>query len=202
MCLGVTAFAAGTSELTNLLSTYDQENSKLQSKILILNRIYKEYCLPLALYENIKSSIRYQYKNDIEELVEFIQDLPNNLKVEVSFFVFESTFRELQFFNKQPLTFIAWICPLLKPAIVGKDQFIFIDGDDISCIYFFKEGQASYVLPRHRNMRYLNLTKGKHFGIICIIASFLQKDNFSFDLDDWINHKDNLKRHFSIQCQD
>ena len=29
MCLGVTAFAAGTSELTNLLSSYDQENAQL-----------------------------------------------------------------------------------------------------------------------------------------------------------------------------
>ena len=27
MCLGVTAFAAGTSELTNILSSYDQENA-------------------------------------------------------------------------------------------------------------------------------------------------------------------------------
>lgn len=41
MCLGVTAFAAGTSELTTLLQTYDNENTRLQEKILILNRIYK-----------------------------------------------------------------------------------------------------------------------------------------------------------------
>lgn len=54
MCFGVTAFALGTSELTNLISTYDQENAKLQEKILLLNRIYKEYFLPLKLYENVK----------------------------------------------------------------------------------------------------------------------------------------------------
>ena len=72
MCVGVTAFAAGTSELTNLLQTYDQENSRLQEKIFILNRIYKEYNLPLNVYENVKQSIRYQFKNDIEELVTFI----------------------------------------------------------------------------------------------------------------------------------
>ena len=30
MCIGVTAFAAGTSFITNLLSSYDQENAKLQ----------------------------------------------------------------------------------------------------------------------------------------------------------------------------
>ena len=57
MCLGVTAFAAATSELTNLLQTYDQQNARLHEKVLILNRIYKDYCLPLKLYENVKKSL-------------------------------------------------------------------------------------------------------------------------------------------------
>ena len=99
MCLGVTAFAAGTSEMTTLLQTYNQENTTLQEKIFILNRIYKQYCLPLNLYENVKKSIKFQYTNDIEEIVKFIEVLPNDLKIEMSYFVFESTFRELQFFK-------------------------------------------------------------------------------------------------------
>ena len=56
MIVGVTAFAAGTSALTNLLSNYDHENEKFQQKVLLLNRIYKEYCLPLELYDNIKKT--------------------------------------------------------------------------------------------------------------------------------------------------
>ena len=83
----------------------------------MLNRIYKEYKLPLNLYENVKQSLNYLYKNDIEDVVAFIQDLPNDLKVEVSFYVFEKTFSELDFFRGRPLTFIAWVCPLLKPLI-------------------------------------------------------------------------------------
>ena len=55
--------------------------------------------------------------NDIDELIEFIEKLPNDLRVEVSFFVFEKTFRQIEFFKGKPLTFIAWICPLLKPII-------------------------------------------------------------------------------------
>lgn len=47
MIVGVTAFAAGTSTLTNLLSSYEQENKNVQEKIDVLNRIYKEYYLPL-----------------------------------------------------------------------------------------------------------------------------------------------------------
>ena len=39
MCIGVTAFATGTSYLTNLLQTYDVENKQMDEKIEILNRI-------------------------------------------------------------------------------------------------------------------------------------------------------------------
>ena len=121
MCLGVTAFAAGTSELTNLLSNYDSENAKLQEKFYLLNRIYKEYALPLDLYENAKQSIRYRYKHDLEELIKFIDELPNDLRIEFHFFIFEKTFKKLYFFKGKPLTFIAWVCPLMKPLFKNKD---------------------------------------------------------------------------------
>lgn len=61
MISGVTAFATGTSAMTNLISTYDHENAKLQERVVILNRIYKDYCLPLTLYENVKKSLKYIY---------------------------------------------------------------------------------------------------------------------------------------------
>lgn len=93
MIVGVTAFAAGTSSLTNLLQSYDHENARLQEKVLMLNRIYKDYCLPLKLYENVKKSLRYQYKNDIEDLLKFVEQLPQDLRIEVSLFIFEKTFK-------------------------------------------------------------------------------------------------------------
>ena len=58
MCLGVTAFAAGTGEFTNMLQTYDQENARLQEQFHLLNRLYKDYGLPLSVYENVKQTIR------------------------------------------------------------------------------------------------------------------------------------------------
>jgi len=59
MVFGVTVFAWGTSTLTNLLQTYDKEDQKFHQKMLTLNRIYKEYCLPLKLYDNVKKSISF-----------------------------------------------------------------------------------------------------------------------------------------------
>lgn len=47
MCIGVTAFAMGTSTLTNVLQSYDQEDKNLQDKINKLDQIHKDYFLPL-----------------------------------------------------------------------------------------------------------------------------------------------------------
>ena len=50
MLVGVISFSFGTGSLSSIMQNYDQANSKLQERITVLNRIYKEYCLPLELY--------------------------------------------------------------------------------------------------------------------------------------------------------
>ena len=76
MIAGVTAFATGTSAMTNLINTYDHENARLQQKVMLLNRIYKDFFLPLKLYEDVKKSLKYQYKQDIDDVTNFLEELP------------------------------------------------------------------------------------------------------------------------------
>jgi len=119
----------------------------------------------------------------------------------VTYFIFEKTFKELEFFRNRPVSLIAWICPLLRPMIKSKDEYIFFEDDDVTCIYFFQKGQAGYILPRHKNLMYINLSKGKQFGIICILGHLLNRVG-NFEIDNWINYKGQLKRQNTIQCKD
>lgn len=129
-------------------------------------------------------------------MISFVTTLPQDLRLEVTLFIFESTFKNIHFFINRPVSFIAWICPLLKPLIKLKEQFVFFEGDDIQCIYFLQNGNAGYVLPRHENLMYIKLNAGLHFGVSCIVGSFVDEDNF--DLDTWIQFRDKLKRRFTI----
>ena len=43
----------------------------------MLNRIYKEYLLPLELYSRMKQSLKHNYNEDIDDLNSFIDDLPH-----------------------------------------------------------------------------------------------------------------------------
>ena len=78
----------------------------------------------------------------------------------------------------------------MKPLIINKDQNVFFEGDDIACIYFLKKGDAGYVLPRHKNVMYVKLNPGSHFGVVDIVGSFIENDEF--DIDTWISHKESL----------
>lgn len=50
MVLGVICFSFATGSLSSIMQNFDQANAKLQERIAILNRISKEYYLPLDLY--------------------------------------------------------------------------------------------------------------------------------------------------------
>lgn len=122
----------------------------------------------------------------------FVSTLPQDLRLEVTLFIFEKMFKNINFFINRPVSFIAWICPLLKPLIKLQDQFVFFEGDDIQCIYFLQNGNSGYVLPRHENLMYIRLNEGLHFGVSCIVGSFVKEDNF--DMESWIIYRDKLKR--------
>ena len=84
----------------------------------VLKRVYDEYCLPLDLYDRVKKSLTYMYTIDMDELTQFMDVLPQGLKIEVSLFIHEKTYKKIWFLQAQAWTFIAFICPMLKPICV------------------------------------------------------------------------------------
>lgn len=115
MVTGQVAFTYAISLLGQIVQSIDVVNQKFNEKVVILNRLYKDFYLPIGLYTRLKQSLRYKYNKDMEDLNEFVDELPQNLKVEVSLFIHESTYRVIEFFQGRSDSFIAWICPLLKP---------------------------------------------------------------------------------------
>ena len=84
----------------------------------MLNRIYKEFCLPLELYERLRQIVKYDYNKDKNDINIFVSELPHKLKLEVSLYIHEETYKKINAFKKRSSAFIAWICPLLKPIEV------------------------------------------------------------------------------------
>jgi len=102
-----------------------------------------------------------------------LEELPYKLKIELSIYLYEKTYSNITFFKGKTTTFIAWICPLLKSYVITEDEYIYFEGDDVGGMYFLKEGSCGFVLPKHNNVKYINVDIGQYFGIMDIVCSVL-----------------------------
>lgn len=53
MIIGVVAFSFATGSLSSIISSVDSQSAMMQERSQTLSRIYKEYQLPLSLYNRI-----------------------------------------------------------------------------------------------------------------------------------------------------
>ena len=121
MIIGVISFSFASGSLASILQNYDASNAVMKEKIAVLNRLYKEFYLPLDLYSRLKQTIKYDSFNDHTDIYNFVDELPHKLKLEVSLFLHEKTYKKINFMKERSGSFITWICPLLKPMINMSD---------------------------------------------------------------------------------
>ena len=67
-------------------------------------------------------------RND-EDKNEFLNDLPVHLRIELSMVMHKNIVSGIEFFKYKSPRFIAFIGPLLKPMKVGKNEYIFTEGE-------------------------------------------------------------------------
>jgi hypothetical protein len=61
----------------------------------------------------------------------FLQELPNKLRIELSKIMHDNVIQKLYFFKNQPPDFIAYVAPLLKPVKFSQNDFLYKIGDMI-----------------------------------------------------------------------
>lgn len=59
MLIGVMSFSFFSGSLASLIQFYDCQNAKYREQLSLLNKLFKEYKLPVALYANLKQSLNY-----------------------------------------------------------------------------------------------------------------------------------------------
>jgi CRP-like cAMP-binding protein len=126
--------------------------------------------------------------------------LPKNLAIELSLFYHESTYKKISFLkNNASESFLAWICPQLKPAIFDMNEYVYFDGDEVTCIFFLKQGDCGFVLPNYQNIKYIDISRGSYFGVIDIIGSMVSNDEEELHLSR--TRKVKARRQFTIQTK-
>lgn len=113
MLMGVIAFSFMNGALSNIISNYDTTNAIYQEKVVVLNRIHRDYSLPENLYIRLIKSLQYVHQKSMEDVNTFVDELPHKLKIEVSLYIYEERYKNIMFFQGKSPSFISWLCPLL-----------------------------------------------------------------------------------------
>lgn len=100
MILGVVTFTFATGTLSSIIANYDSTNAKLEEKTDFLEKIRSDFKMPFDLYVSVKQAMDYQTDfHDMEELSNFLNDLPHKLKTQVSLCVYKEKFKDMKFFH-------------------------------------------------------------------------------------------------------
>ena len=74
--------------------------------------------------------------------------------------IYDNVYKNIFFFHDKSSSFIAWVCPLLKPITLQENQYLFFDGDDINSMFFNEKGSIGYVLPKYSNVKFIDIPSG------------------------------------------
>lgn len=65
--------------------------------------------------------------------------------------------------------------------LILSNNYIYFEGDSINNIYFLKNGECGFVLPKHHNLKYIDMKQGQYFGVIDIVACCMNEGLYQFE---------------------
>lgn len=140
MICGVIAFSYAAGSLSSILSNIDDNAAELKERIAMLDAIRDKYNIGPALYEELRQSIQYEISRDVSNVHRFMDKLPYRLKLELSVKIHRETVMSIPFFYDRPREFIAFVGPMLKSQRFKENQFVHVEGDPVTKIYFLTSG--------------------------------------------------------------
>lgn len=183
MFVGVFFYSFTIGSLSSLLSSMDSKNATFDQKLNTLIQIRNQYNIDNLLYNRVKRALKYGATQKDDEKITFLNELPLNLRIELSVIMHRNLVQGVEFFKNKPATFIALIGPYLKPFHIGKDEYIFQEGEYADEMYFIKEGDVSIVLKEFNNFEFMTITKGYHFGEVDLLFGDTRKYSYMASTD-------------------
>ncbi|CAD8051397.1 unnamed protein product [Paramecium primaurelia] len=175
MIIGVIYFSVTIGSVSSLLTQLDSQNVKYKEKIDTLNEIVKHHKIDNTLYAKICKVLKQGYKNNQNEIVEFLNLLPQNLRTDLSQAMYKNVFLGIDLFKHKPLRFTAYIGPLLTIFRVPEGDVIYNEGDYASEIYFIREGSVSLCIKECDYHPFVTIDVGQYFGEIELIKETQRK---------------------------
>ena len=167
MSFGVLLYSFAIGSLSSIVSTLDQKTEEMNQKLQILSNIKKEFNLDQSIYDKVRKVIKYDLSRNQKDKMNFLQELPNKLRIELSQIMHDKVIQNLYFFKDQPSDFFAYVAPLLKPVKFSQDDYLYKVQDMIDEMYFISKGTVIFCLDKKYGEKEIKeIKKNNNFGEI------------------------------------
>ena len=125
MGFGVILYSFAIGSLSSIVDSMDQKKAEMNQKLEILYNIKKDFNLGQDIYDKVRKVIKYDLSRNHKDKMEFLQELPNKMRIELSQIMHDKALQDLYFFRDQPNDFFAYVAPLMKPVKYSQNDYIF-----------------------------------------------------------------------------
>ena len=101
MIIGVVAFSFATGALSSIISNQDSTEAKLKEKMNVLNEIHMDYKIPENLFNKLVKTIRYDHSKKSKDTLQFMDELPHKLKLELAMLIHRKMYISVKFFEEK-----------------------------------------------------------------------------------------------------
>jgi len=129
MFIGVFFYSFTIGSISSILQNLDTRTALYEKKLNTLLLLKRKYKLDTSLYSRIKKALKYGIKKTDEDRKKFLNDLPMNLRIDLSNIMHENLVKDIAYFEHVSKRFIAFIGPDLRPIRVGKNEYIVKEGE-------------------------------------------------------------------------
>ena len=167
MSFGVIMYSFAIGSLSSIVSTLDDKTAEMNQKLQILSSIKKEFNLDVEIYDKVRKVIKYDLSRNQKDKMDFLQELPNKLRLELSQIMHDSVIQKIYFFKNQQNDFIAYVTPLLKSVKFSQNDYLYKCNDIIDEMYFIIKGTIILCLSKEYKEKELKeIKKYRNFGEI------------------------------------
>ncbi len=131
MIIGILTYSYALSSLTSFIQSVDSKNAKLKDKLEILDDLRNNYPVNYSTYNKIKKAIKYGHSICKIDKFEFLKELPQSLRIQLSVIMHQGMINRIPFFQDKDPHFISTVCPMLRPIKVQKNEYICKERDPI-----------------------------------------------------------------------
>lgn len=170
MMIGVGFYSMVVSSITSLMSSIDDAQLELSSKLIAATTFGKETGLNKATLYKVRQVIKYNAtQGSIDNNIVF-EELPKNLKYEISMSMHNGLAASMALFFGKDQGFIISVMTLLRPIKINSGDVLYSEGSLPDEFYVIMKGRINLVLLEH-NFSYKSFLKGSYIGEYEIIHS-------------------------------